>query len=137
MAGGGIGGIGGEKLPRGKGKGKGREEGHANQEDIPPADGRRRKWWSLCRDAEAKPASLGEFLEVERRYGDAAFFNDEYGAAAAEIEGGTRGRALFADGRVLPPAEVVVGGGSSSAVAARGAISRFPVSLLADSRFRY
>ncbi|CAN1127367.1 Uncharacterized protein At3g17950 [Linum perenne] len=96
---------------------------------------RRRKWWILCRDAEAKPASLGEFLEVERRYGNAAFFDDEYAAAAVEIEGGTRGRALFADGRVLPPAEVVVGGGSSSAVAARGAISRFPVSLLADWRW--
>ncbi|CAN1148214.1 Importin subunit alpha-9 [Linum perenne] len=80
---------------------------------------RQRKWWSLCRDAEAKPASLGEFLEVERRYGDAAFFDNEFAAAAAEIEGGTRGRALFADGRVLPPAEVVVGGGSSSAEAAR------------------
>ncbi|CAN0881596.1 Uncharacterized protein At3g17950 [Linum grandiflorum] len=89
---------------------------------------RRRNWWSLCRDAEARPASLGEFLEVERRYGDAAFFDDEDAAAAAETEGGTRGRPLFADGRVLPPADVVVGGGSSSA-AARGAMSRFPVSL--------
>jgi|UniRef100_A0A2N9FBT8 hypothetical protein len=34
---------------------------------------RRQKWWRLCRDAEAKPSSLGEFLEVERRFGDSVF----------------------------------------------------------------
>ncbi|MBA0773753.1 hypothetical protein Gotri_009007, partial [Gossypium trilobum] len=51
------------------------------------------------------PASLGEFLEVERRFGDGAFYG-----ATAELEGvmGTghdenhearNGRSLFADGR--------------------------------------
>ncbi|CAL1360764.1 unnamed protein product [Linum trigynum] len=117
-----------------------RKQRRARKRKIPPAPRpataaaeRRRRWWSLCRDAEAKPAySLGEFLEVERRYGDAAFFNAEEEAAAAaagaEVEGGFVGRALFADGRVLPPAEAVGGGGASSS-AVRGALSRFPVSL--------
>jgi hypothetical protein len=34
---------------------------------------RRQKWWRLCRDYKAWPSSLGEFLEVERRFGDDAF----------------------------------------------------------------
>ncbi|KAG8388046.1 hypothetical protein BUALT_Bualt02G0084400 [Buddleja alternifolia] len=66
----------------------------------------RRRWWRLCRDVHGSGrASLGEYLEVERRFGD--------GGAAAELEEGvvqefpSNGRALFADGRVLPPVEVV------------------------------
>ncbi|XP_075661159.1 uncharacterized protein At3g17950 [Castanea sativa] len=90
---------------------------------------RRRRWWRLCRDEEARPSSLGEFLEVERRFGDGAFF----GAAAAELEGGVvveqpqqsqrNGRLLFADGRVLPPAP------DDQAASTAGALCRFPVSL--------
>ncbi|KAG2664720.1 hypothetical protein I3760_16G097000 [Carya illinoinensis] len=88
---------------------------------------RRRKWWQICRDDEAVPASLGEFLEVERRFGDGAFFG-----AAAELEGvevvqqhQRNGHMLFADGRVLPPAAADGDDGSSTA----GALCRFPVSL--------
>ncbi|KAF3437144.1 hypothetical protein FNV43_RR19897 [Rhamnella rubrinervis] len=87
---------------------------------------RRRRWWWLCRDDGAKPASLGEFLEVERRFGDGAFYG-----TAAELEGVVvaaggqprNGRVLFADGRVLPPAEADEG--TSTA----GALCRFPVLL--------
>ncbi|GLT35143.1 hypothetical protein SLA2020_096210 [Shorea laevis] len=96
---------------------------------------RKWKWWRLCRDGDAKPASLGEFLEVERRFGDVAFYGD-----AAELEGvmgshhdqhqqqeqqeqHSNGRALFADGRVLPPA--VDDEGTSTA----GVLCRFPVLL--------
>ncbi|KAJ9162657.1 hypothetical protein P3X46_022413 [Hevea brasiliensis] len=89
---------------------------------------RRRRWWRLCSDGEAKPASLGEFLEVERRFGDGAL----YGDAAAELEGvmvapprdGVNGRVLFADGRVLPPAGEIDDGTSTA-----GILCRFPVSL--------
>ena len=83
---------------------------------------RRRRWWRLCRDDEAKPASLGEFLEVERRFGDVAFLG-----AAAELEGVVaqpeNGRMLFADGRVLPPPQAEE---SPSTVSS---LCRFPVSL--------
>ncbi|TKY61076.1 hypothetical protein E2542_SST18181 [Spatholobus suberectus] len=86
---------------------------------------RRRRWWWLCRDGDTRPASLGEFLEVERRCGDGAFYG-----TVAELEGmvmdpqRNHGRALFADGRVLPP--VVVDDGASTA----GSLcSRFPVLL--------
>ena len=86
---------------------------------------RRRRWWRLCRDGDTKSASLGEFLEVERRFGDGAFYG-----TAAELEEmvmnpqRSHGRALFADGRVLPPA--VVDDGASTA----GSLcSRFPVLL--------
>lgn len=86
---------------------------------------RRRRWWMLCRDGDARPSSLGEFLEVERRFGDGAFYG-----TAAELEGmvmdpqRNHGRALFADGRVLPP--TVVDDGASTA----GSLcSRFPVLL--------
>lgn len=54
----------------------------------------------------ARRASLGEYLEVERRFG-------ESGSVAVELEEGIvlgqprNGRALFAEGRVLPPADVV------------------------------
>ena len=93
---------------------------------------RRRKWWQLCRDGDAKPASLGDFLEVERRFGDGAF----YGAAAElegvmgtphdEHQGATNGRTLFADGRVLPPAAA---GDDDEGTSTAGALCRFPVSL--------
>ncbi|PKI44176.1 uncharacterized protein At3g17950 [Punica granatum] len=69
------------------------------------AERRRRRWWRLCRDDGGRPASLGEFLEIERRFGDGAFYE---GAPAAELQGSVaaqprNGRVLFADGRVLPP----------------------------------
>ncbi|EPS58281.1 hypothetical protein M569_16534 [Genlisea aurea] len=73
---------------------------------------RRRKWWRrLCgEESDSKRASLREYLEVERRFGNVS--------AAAELEEGLvgevakNGRALFADGRVLPPAKAEgVGGG--------------------------
>ena len=92
---------------------------------------RRRRWWSLCRDEDdARPAtaaSLGDFLEVERRFRDDAFYG-----AAAELEGVVvdhqprNGRLLFADGRVLPPAEIDETTSSSSS---SGVLCRFPVSL--------
>ncbi|KAM3380449.1 hypothetical protein P3S68_006022 [Capsicum galapagoense] len=75
---------------------------------------RRRRWWRLCRDeCDSKPASLGEYLEVERRALE--------GGAAAELEGvvidapPTNGRTIFADGRVLPPVEVEEEESSSAA----------------------
>ncbi|XVF71835.1 hypothetical protein PTKIN_Ptkin12aG0071300 [Pterospermum kingtungense] len=97
---------------------------------------RRRRWWQLCGDGDAKPASLGEFLEVERRFGDAAFYG-----AAAELEGvmgtannehqeATNGRTLFADGRVLPPAPAAAGDDDDDErTSTAGALCRFPVSL--------
>ncbi|CAM8927783.1 unnamed protein product [Rhodiola kirilowii] len=43
---------------------------------------KRRRWWSICRDNDdAKPGSLGEFLEVERRFGDGDFYGTEVGGA--------------------------------------------------------
>ncbi|KAJ8771954.1 hypothetical protein K2173_027131 [Erythroxylum novogranatense] len=94
---------------------------------VSVAERRRRRWWRLCRDGGSKPASLGDFLEVERRFGDVDFCNH----TAAELEGVVvgqpehvvHGRLLFADGRVLPPAQVAVG--TSTA----GVLRRFPVSL--------
>ncbi|XWS37562.1 hypothetical protein CRYUN_Cryun19dG0054200 [Craigia yunnanensis] len=94
---------------------------------------RRRKWWKLCGDGDAKPASLGEFLEVERRFGDGAFYG-----AAAELEGvmGTphdehqearNGRMLFADGRVLPPS--AGDDDDEEGTSTSGVVCRFPVSL--------
>ncbi|KAE8726576.1 Signal recognition particle 19 kDa family protein [Hibiscus syriacus] len=101
---------------------------------------RRRKWWQICRDGDSKPASLGEFLEVERRFGDGAFYGAE-----AELEGviGTshdehhdarKGRSLFADGRVLPPASVASHPADDDdeedeKASTAGALCRFPVSL--------
>ncbi|KAF9671294.1 hypothetical protein SADUNF_Sadunf12G0032400 [Salix dunnii] len=93
------------------------------------AERRRRRWWSLCRDGGgAKPASLGEFLEVERRFGDAAAELEGVMVAEQPRNGGVDGRLLFADGRVLPPADVAGDGGSSSSSMA-GGLWRFPVSL--------
>ena len=97
---------------------------------------RRRKWWRFCRDDDddgnrmhrgsgdcRRWSSLGEYLEVERRSGDEAV----YGSAEVELEGAVAERALFADGRVLPPAsaEVVSGEGTLAITA----LCRFPVSL--------
>ncbi|CAG7889920.1 unnamed protein product [Brassica rapa] len=123
-----------------------------NQRKRPPPNSaerhRRRKWWRFCRDddddnagngmhrgsGECRRSSLGEYLEVERRSGDEAV----YGSAEAELEGAVARyreqqpaavgeRALFADGRVLPPAsaEVVSGEGTEAVTA----LCRFPVSL--------
>ncbi|KAK9105978.1 hypothetical protein Scep_022822 [Stephania cephalantha] len=83
---------------------------------------------------------VGEFLEVERRYGgDGGGGDGEYYGAAAEYEGvaavagnGSNGRVLFADGRVLPPrsgAELNLEEAGPSASALAGALSRFPVLL--------
>ncbi|KAL4385443.1 hypothetical protein GQ457_15G001050 [Hibiscus cannabinus] len=96
---------------------------------------RRRKWWQICRDGDSKPASLGEFLEVERRFGDGAFYG-----GAAELEGvmGTahdehhdarNGRSLFADGRVLPPHPAVDDEEEDEKTSTAGGLCRFPVSL--------
>ncbi|CAF1928431.1 hypothetical protein YC2023_059153 [Brassica napus] len=97
---------------------------------------RRRKWWRFCRDDDddgnrmhrgsrdcRRWSSLGEYLDVERRSGDEAV----YGSAEVELEGAVAERALFADGRVLPPAsaEVVSGEGTLAITA----LCRFPVSL--------
>lgn len=106
---------------------------------------RRRKWWRFCRDddddagihratGDSKRSSLGEYLEVERRVGDEAVYN----SAEAELEGAVVARyqdqqsvmgerALFADGRVLPPASVEAVTGEGTPVAS--ALCRFPVSL--------
>lgn len=91
---------------------------------------RRRRWWRFCRDdGDSKPASLGEFLEVERRFGDVAFYGGA--AAAAEIEDAVmeaqprNGRALFADGRVLPPPEADEE--SAASEAGNGGLCRFSV----------
>lgn len=93
---------------------------------------RRRRWWRLCRDeCDSKPASLGDYLEVERRLGDGAL-DGGAAAAAAELEGvvidatPTNGRTLFADGRVLPPVEDEEGSSSAGALG----LCRFSVASL-------
>lgn len=93
------------------------------------AERRRRRWWRLCRDDGGRPASLGEFLEIERRFGDGAFYD---GAPAAELHGDVaaqtrNGRVLFADGRVLPPTPAGVNEGAATTAAS--ALCRFQVSL--------
>ncbi|XP_023641583.1 uncharacterized protein At3g17950 isoform X3 [Capsella rubella] len=110
-----------------------------------PERHRRRKWWRFCRDddddagihrgtGDSKRSSLGEYLEVERRFGNEAVYNS---AEAEELEGAVARyqeqqpvmgeRALFADGRVLPPASAELVNGESTPVAT--ALCRFPVSL--------
>ncbi|KAG6572972.1 hypothetical protein SDJN03_26859, partial [Cucurbita argyrosperma subsp. sororia] len=85
---------------------------------------RKRKWWQLCRDDGVKPASLGDFLEVERRFGDGAFYGN-----AVDLEGVVTadqwrsGRNLFADGRVLPPAP------TEEEASSAAALCRFSLSL--------
>ncbi|KAK4750823.1 hypothetical protein SAY87_004305 [Trapa incisa] len=93
------------------------------------AERRRRRWWRLCRDDGARNASLGEFLEIERRFGDGAFFD---GAPAAELHGSEaaqsgNGRVLFADGRVLPPQAQP--GDADDGTPDSASLCRFPVSL--------
>ncbi|KAJ4973362.1 hypothetical protein NE237_006536 [Protea cynaroides] len=85
----------------------------------------RRKWWKLCRDDSASSSSLGDFLEVERRFGDGTFYGE-----AAELENVVppssapgNGRLLFADGRVLPPSQTV------APPPPAGALCRLPVLL--------
>ncbi|KAL2478889.1 Uncharacterized protein Fot_47903 [Forsythia ovata] len=89
---------------------------------------RRRRWWRLCRDDyDCRRASLGEYLEVERRFGDGVFLGGG-GGAAAELEEGIvqeqtqNGRNLFSEGRVLPPAEI-----EEEASPAGGGLCRFSV----------
>ncbi|XP_047318593.1 uncharacterized protein At3g17950 [Impatiens glandulifera] len=70
------------------------------------ADRRKRKWWRFCRDDGSGPSSLGEFLEVERRFDDGGFYGE---VSQSQTQSQTQsqpsnGRLLFADGRVLPPA---------------------------------
>lgn len=85
---------------------------------------RRRRWWLLCGDEEDDEArrtraSLGEFLEVERRFGDVATIRRFEG-------GGTQGRSegvLFAEGRVLPPVR-------AEESPETGVLCRFPVSII-------
>ncbi|XP_024015195.1 uncharacterized protein At3g17950 isoform X2 [Eutrema salsugineum] len=120
-----------------------------NQRKRPPSTSaerhRRRKWWRFCRDdddagngmhrgsGDCRRSSLGEYLEVERRFGDEAV----YGSAEAELEDAVARyrnqqpalteRGLFADGRVLPPASAEIVAGESTPVAT--GLCRFPVSL--------
>ncbi|KAK1428620.1 hypothetical protein QVD17_17459 [Tagetes erecta] len=68
---------------------------------------RRRKWWWLCSGDDLKPSSLGEYLEVERRFGEEALFGGET-VMNMQVNDHTEGTGtgtgtLFADGRVLPP----------------------------------
>lgn len=72
----------------------------------------RGRWWSLCRDTDdAKPGSLGEFLEVERRFGEGSasgFYGDLDVDGGVMLSSENNGRGvLFSDGRVLPPARQV------------------------------
>ncbi|KAL5748759.1 hypothetical protein ACOSP7_025798 [Xanthoceras sorbifolium] len=130
-AGGGVSGT------RSKNKNKKKKRG-GGAPDVSAAARRRWRWWRLCSDdSDAKPASLGEFLEVERRFGDSTFFD----AAAEELEGvmvmrteeeppppPRNGRVLFADGRVLPPAASDAGDDDETSSTAE-VLCRFPVSI--------
>ncbi|KAL1327929.1 hypothetical protein HN51_037913 [Arachis hypogaea] len=83
------------------------------------------RWWRFCRDGFAKPASLADFLEVERRIGDGAFYGTTAELESMVINSHTsHGRRLFADGRVLPPPVV-----DDAASTAGTLCSRFPVLL--------
>ncbi|OAY66163.1 hypothetical protein ACMD2_05870 [Ananas comosus] len=72
-----------------------------------------RGWWRLCRDDAAAPASLGEFLQVERRIG---------GGRSTGLRGAAEHEA---DGRVLPPE----GRRRGQQRAAEGPVGRWPVLL--------
>ncbi|XP_057472564.1 uncharacterized protein At3g17950-like [Actinidia eriantha] len=88
------------------------------------AERRRRRWWRLCRDDEdedSRPSSLGEFLELERRLFSGASATAEHENGVVGADQPRNGRLLFADGRVLPPAQEEADTG--------GALCRFPVSL--------
>ncbi|KAL7582446.1 uncharacterized protein At3g17950 [Lactuca sativa] len=87
---------------------------------------KRRNWWWLCSGVATKPSSLGEFLEVERRFGvEALFDGDALMDLNLDDNRNNDGRMLFANGRVLPPPT------HSSDVDERSASSlcRFPVFL--------
>ncbi|CAI9300988.1 unnamed protein product [Lactuca saligna] len=65
---------------------------------------KRRNWWWLCSGVATKPSSLGEFLEVERRFGVEALFDcDALMDLNLDDNRNNDGRMLFANGRVLPP----------------------------------
>ncbi|WJX48545.1 hypothetical protein P8452_35095 [Trifolium repens] len=81
---------------------------------------RRRRWWHFCSYTDARSASLAQFLEVERRFGDAAFYVEGLVAVDSQQQ-----RDLFADGRVLPPSAVDDGPPTTTGTLC----SRFPVSL--------
>ncbi|WJX54506.1 hypothetical protein P8452_40381 [Trifolium repens] len=81
---------------------------------------RRRRWWHFCSHIDARSASLAQFLEVERRFGDAAFYVEGLVAVDSQQQ-----RDLFADGRVLPPSAVDDGPPTTTGTLC----SRFPVSL--------
>lgn len=119
---GGGGGGGGGGSRKGKKGGKKQIKRKAAPAMVATAERRRWRWWKLCRDDESRPASLGEFLEVERRYGDEAFFG-----GTAELQSVMQpqgnGRLLFADGRVLPPVP------KEEASHSAAGTCRFPVSL--------
>lgn len=89
--------------------------------------GRRRWWWRLCSDEELKPSKLGEFLEVERRFGDGAVFEVD-GVENIDLGNNNNGRLLFADGRVLPPAAEDEDSCTPAANVSSG-LCRFSVSL--------
>lgn len=103
---------------------RGKKKSKKRASPIMSASTARRHWWRLCGDYDdAKPsASLGDFLEVERRFGDTTTLYN----AAAELEGvvvshqhqqPSNGQLLFADGRVLPPADAVAYAGETSSTA--------------------
>lgn len=73
-----------------------------------------------------KPSKLGEFLEVERRFGDDAVFSVDGVGVEVGSYGGENN--LFADGRVLPPANRGEEG-CSPAGSGGGGLCRFSVSL--------
>lgn len=58
----------------------------------------------MCSGDDLKPSSLGEYLEVERRFGEEALFGGETVMNMQLNDNtGETGSTLFADGRVLPP----------------------------------
>ncbi|XP_071737991.1 uncharacterized protein At3g17950-like [Rutidosis leptorrhynchoides] len=67
---------------------------------------RSRKWWWFCGFETSKRSSLEEFLEVEWRFGVDSLFSD----AMMDMNFGDHhqngSRMLFANGRVLPPAQI-------------------------------
>ncbi|XP_010271274.1 PREDICTED: uncharacterized protein At3g17950 [Nelumbo nucifera] len=119
----GGGGNGGGRKSSSTKKGKNKPKKKKVMVVAPTATERRGRWWRLCRDDSTRPSSLGDFLEVERRFGDGAFYG-----AAEELEEGVvapsgNGRVLFADGRVLPPTQAV------ATPPTAGTNCRFPVLL--------
>lgn len=64
---------------------------------------RRKKWWWLCSGEASKPSSLGEFLEIERRFEAEMLFSDALMDVNFSHHHRNGGRMLFRDGRVLPP----------------------------------